>query len=294
MVTARGGTYGGIYRASRDALRRAGVSSAELEARLFAQSASGKTREEYIRDGGLPAPEGCARALRALTARRLRGEPAAYILGEWEFYSLPVFVSRETLIPRTDTETLAARATALLSARAAAGASDMRVLDLCAGTGCVGLAVAAGAVGARVTLADKYAGAVELCRKNAERNALSGRVEAVMADALSPPGEGLGAFDTIVCNPPYIPSGDIGSLELSVRGFEPRRALDGGRDGLDFFRAVARHWRGAVRRGGHLLFECGAGQAPAVRGILRENGFADVSAAGGAGGGAARRGPGAP
>ncbi|MDR2615039.1 MAG: peptide chain release factor N(5)-glutamine methyltransferase [Oscillospiraceae bacterium] len=271
-------TYGGIYREARDALRRAGVSSPELEARLLAQRAAGKTREAYIRDGGLPAEARAVKTLRELTAERLRGAPAAYLVGEWEFYSLPIAVSRDTLIPRTDTETLAGRAIEILTDAAARGGAGARVLDLGAGTGCVGLAIAANVLSARVALADKYAGAAALCGINAERNALTERAEVIMADALAPPEETLGRFDLIVCNPPYIPTGDLSALDNSVRDYEPRRALDGGADGLDFFRAVALHWRAAMEPGGYLLFECGAGQSGAVREILRENGFADISA----------------
>jgi release factor glutamine methyltransferase len=216
-----------------------------------------------------------------MTRRRLAGEPAAYITGEWEFYSIPVRVSRETLIPRTDTELLAERAIARLLARDYGG---RRVLDLCAGTGCVGLAVVKNAPGAYAVLTDKFDGALALCRENAERNRLSDRVSVVAADALAAPADlsdciYAGSFDIIVCNPPYIPSGDLSALDASVRDYEPRRALDGGADGLGFFRAVAEKWRPALKSGGYLLFECGAGQAGAVRDILRENGFEDISSA---------------
>ncbi|MDR1328217.1 MAG: peptide chain release factor N(5)-glutamine methyltransferase [Oscillospiraceae bacterium] len=273
-----------MYIEARDALRGGGVTAAELEARLFVSAASGKTRAEYIRDAPLPAPEATAAAASDMTRRRLAGEPAAYITGEWEFYSMPVRVSRETLIPRTDTELLAERAIARLLARDYGG---RRVLDLCAGTGCVGLAVVKNAPGAYAVLADKFDGALALCRENAERNLLSNRVSVASADALAAPVDNnlsggcnyAGSFDIIVCNPPYIPSGDLSALDVSVRDYEPRYALDGGADGLGFFRAVAEKWSSALKRGGYLMFECGAGQSGAVRDILRENGFEDISSA---------------
>ncbi|NLB29439.1 MAG: peptide chain release factor N(5)-glutamine methyltransferase [Clostridiales bacterium] len=261
-------TYNELYFSIRNTLRAADVSSPELEARLIAEKASGKTREEYIRDGYLPAPmeviafaEGCAE-------RRLLGEPVAHITGEWEFYSLPFYVDRGTLIPRTDSEALVSRAVELLR-----GASKPRVLDLCAGSGCLGIAVSKNVCGTSLTLADISPAALEICEKNAERNGVDATLAAL--NALEPPPAGC-EFDMILCNPPYIPSGDFDALDSSVRDFEPRIALDGGKDGLDFYRAVAPNWKKALRDGGYLLFECGIGQSEAVRGILESEGYSNI------------------
>ncbi|MDR0446908.1 MAG: peptide chain release factor N(5)-glutamine methyltransferase [Oscillospiraceae bacterium] len=274
-------TYGELRREAAGALRAAGVSAAALEARLMAERAAGMTRTEYLREDGATAPKGVAETLRQMTRRRERGEPAAYITGEWEFYSLPILVSRATLIPRADTETLAAHAIEILTALfdEFPASPALRVLDLCAGTGCVGLAIAANVQGVEVTLADKYDGAAELCRKNIERCALSARLSVAPADALLPPPRDMGAFDMIVCNPPYIPTGDIDATDVSVREYEPMYALDGGADGLLFFRAIAHLWKSALKNGGYLLFECGAAQADDVQRILRDNGFTQLSTA---------------
>ena len=152
----------------------------------------------------------------------------------------------------------------------------MRVLDLCAGSGCVGLAVAANVPGCRVVLADVSEAALRLCKQNVRRNELNARVTCVQADALEPPDAALWDFDVIACNPPYIPTGDIAGLDVSVRDYEPRSTLDGGADGLDFYRAIAARWGAALRLGGALLFEVGIGQAGDVGAILAQNQFEQI------------------
>ena len=151
-------------------------------------------------------------------------------MGEWEFYGLPLDISSDVLIPRSDTEVLAERA--ILRARAAGEGG--RVLDLCAGSGCVGLAVAANVPACRVVLGELSEGALRVCKQNVRRNSLNARVTCVSVNALEPPASALWDFDIIACNPPYIPTGDIPGLDVSVRDYEPHMALDGGADGLDF------------------------------------------------------------
>ena len=204
--------------------------------------------------------------------RRLAGEPVAYLIGEWEFYGLTLDVTPDVLIPRMDTEVLAERA--ILLARAAG--EGARVLDLCAGSGCVGLAVAANVPTCRVVLADVSEAALKICKGNVRRNELNARVTCVQADALQKPDAALWDFDVIACNPPYIPTGDLAGLDVSVRDYEPRSALDGGADGLDFYRAIAAQWGSALRLGGSLLFEVGINQAMDVAALLERSGFEDI------------------
>ena len=265
-------TYNNLYLDIRQELRRASITAATLEARELVCYGSGKTREELIRDGQLyVAPEVEGR-IRKLVDRHLHGEPVAYLIGEWEFYGLPLDISREVLIPRADTEVLAEQA--ILAARAAG--EGARVLDLCAGSGCVGLAVAANAPNCRAVLADVSEEALKICRQNIRRNDLNARVTCVQADARQAPSAKLWDFDVIACNPPYIPTGDIDGLDVSVRDYEPRLALDGGDDGLDFYRDIAEKWRTALRLGGVLLFEVGIGQASDVEQILARCGYEDI------------------
>ena len=265
-------TYNNLYLDARKRLREAGVEGAQLEARELVCCAAGKSREQFYRDMALYASDPVEEKLAELLERRLAGEPVAYLIGEWEFYGLGLDITPDVLIPRMDTEVLAERA--ILLARAAG--EGARVLDLCAGSGCVGLAVAANVPGCRVVLADVSEAALRLCKQNVRRNELNARVTCVQADALEPPDAALWDFDVIACNPPYIPTGDIAELDVSVRDYEPRSALDGGADGLDFYRAIAARWGAALRLGGALLFEVGIGQAGDVGAILAQNQFEQI------------------
>ena len=265
-------TYNNLYLDTRQRLREAGVEGAQLEARELLCHAAGKSREQFYRDMALYAPDPVEEKLAALVERRLAGEPVAYLIGEWEFYGLTLDVTPDVLIPRMDTEVLAERA--ILLARAAG--EGARVLDLCAGSGCVGLAVAANVPTCRVVLADISEAALKICKGNVRRNELNARVTCVQADALQKPDAALWDFDVIACNPPYIPTGDLAGLDVSVRDYEPRSALDGGADGLDFYRAIAARWGSALRLGGSLLFEVGINQAMDVAALLERSGFEDI------------------
>jgi release factor glutamine methyltransferase len=265
-------TYNNLYLDIRKRLRKAGVEAAQLEARELVCYASDKSREQFYRDMSLYAPTSVERRVEELMTRRLAGEPVAYLIGEWEFYGLPLDISRDVLIPRADTEVLAARAIEL-----ARGAGEgARVLDLCAGSGCIGLAVAANAPNCRVVLADVSEAALQMCKRNVRRNELNARVTCVLADAKEAPTPALWDFDVIACNPPYIPTGDLAGLDRSVRDYEPFLALDGGEDGLDFYRVLAAKWGKALRLGGKLLLEVGAGQASQVELLLAEHGFEEI------------------
>ncbi len=253
----------------RSALRAAGVEAADVEARLIAATASGKTTAQLLRDMTLYDTDEVEKRAADMLRRRLAGEPVAYITGVWEFRGLPMEVNPEVLIPRADTEVLADEAIAFLEG----DRRDGRVLDLCCGSGCIGLAIADALPRARVTLADISAEAIEVSRRNAARNGLAERVGYVLCDAMAPPPVSLGSFDLIVSNPPYIASFDILTLDASVRDYEPIWALDGGEDGLDFYRAIVKGWTASLRRGGALMFEVGEEQAAEVMALMSEAGL---------------------
>ncbi len=265
-------TYNNLFLDARARLKKAGVESAQLEAREIICFAADKTREQFYRDMSLYASGELERRVEELVQRRLAGEPVAYIIGEWEFYGLSLDISRDVLIPRMDTELLAERG--ILKARESG--EGARVLDLCAGSGCVGLAIAANAPECRVVLGELSEGALRVCKQNIRRCELNARVTCLSVNALEPPSSALWDFDVIVCNPPYIPSGDIPALDMSVKDYEPRIALDGGMDGLDYYRAIAERWKSALRLGGTLIFEVGIGQAVDVEEILEKNGYEDI------------------
>lgn len=264
-------TYNNLYMDIRQLFRSSGVDAATLEARELVCFAAGKTREELSRDAKLYVPQSVETRLRELVARHLAGEPVAYLIGEWEFYGLPLDIDQRVLIPRTDTEVLASEAITYVKTL-----ESPRVLDLCAGSGCVGLAVASQAENCHVVLGEIDEGALRICRQNARRNSLTGRVLFCQVDALGKPPANLGEFDCIVCNPPYIPTGELAELDHSVRDYEPHLALDGGTDGLDFYRAICDKWRDCLHVGGRLYFEVGIGQADPVLRIMRAVGFGDI------------------
>ena len=264
-------TYNNLYLDTRKRLRSHGVEMAQLEARELVCFAADKTREQFFRDLTLYASKEVEERVEELTRRRLAGEPVAYIIGEWEFYGLPLDISPDVLIPRPDTEVLAEQAIGYVKTL-----GECRVLDLCAGSGCIGLAVASQIPQTRVVLGEWSDGALRICRQNIRRNSLSARVVPMGADAREKPEKSLGEFQCIVSNPPYIPSGDIAGLDVSVKDYEPHLALDGGDDGLDFYRSISEKWKDALVPGGRLYFEVGIGQADAVLRIMRAQGFGDI------------------
>lgn len=265
-------TYNELYLDARRRLRQSGVEAASLEARELLCYASGKDRDEFIRDSRLYTGDDTAARMEELMLRRLKGEPTAYLIGEWEFYGLPLDITRDVLIPRGDTEVIAQRGIEL----AGQYGEGCRVLDLCTGSGCVGLAIAAHVPEAKVVMVDISDEALHVARANARRNQLSRRVMCLKADARQAPPAMLGEFDLIVSNPPYIRSGDMAELDASVREYEPHLALDGGEDGLDFYRSIAEQWNRALKRDGTLLFEVGYDQADDVEHILMNTGYREI------------------
>lgn len=251
--------YNDLYMDLRRRLREAGAEDATQAARELVCTASGKTKNELLRDGLLYASPEVERSAYSLCARHLAGEPVAYLIGEWEFYGLGLDISPAVLIPRPDTEVLVQTVVHELDSGA-----DCRVLDLCAGSGCIGLAVASQVLRSRVLLGEWDDEALKVCRQNIRRNQLSARVTSLRMDAREKPSRQLGEFDCIVSNPPYIPTADIETLDPSVRDHEPHLALDGGADGLDFYRVLTANYRDALRPGGWLVLEIGYAQAEVV------------------------------
>ena len=265
-------TYNELYLSTRNLLRQRGVEGFNLEARLLVAQAAGKTPNELLRDMNLYTTDAVEKKVLDYTARRLRGEPVAYITGLWEFYGLPMIVTPDVLIPRMDTELMVDTAKALLTGRK----MDARILDLCCGSGCIACAIGHELPATRLVAVDISASALEVCRRNVALNRLISRVICMQADATSSPPLSLGKFDMIVSNPPYIESAEILTLDPSVRDFEPIWALDGGEDGLRFYRGILKYWRQLLKPGGYLLFEVGEGQSEAVKDMILAAGFASA------------------
>ncbi len=219
-------------------LREGGIESADFEAaQMIAAAPDGETLAEW-------------------TCRRLAGEPLQYLLGEWEFWGLTFAVGEGVLIPRPDTEILVEQGLAALN-----GVEAPRVLDLCAGSGCVALALAHERPDAAVTAVEWSPAAYGYLEKNIA--ALGGRVTPRRADVLAPPPGDWGAFDLITANPPYLTGEEMAALPPEVR-HEPPQALSGGADGLDFYRAIRAMWLPLLKPGGTLAMEIGWRQGEQV------------------------------
>ena len=241
-------------------LAETGCPDPQIDARWMAEDALGMTRTELKFESDRALTPAQQAALGRMLERRAAGEPVQYILGRADFMGLQFHVDRGVLIPRQDTETLVE--TALIDVRRRPSPT---VLDLCAGSGCIGLSLKSLAPQADVTLADISADALEIAKKNAR---------ALGVDAQLRHGDLFDAvrgrrFDIIASNPPYIPSGELPDLQREVR-FEPALALDGGADGLDFYRRIAAGAPAHLNAGGAIFLEVGLGEAGAVLALLRE------------------------
>ena len=250
-------------------LTAAGCPDADFDARELFRLATG--RDVRLSDRPLTAEQ--AAALEALCTRRAAREPLQYLCGSWSFLDFELAVGPGVLCPRADTEVVAQAAAETL-----AGIAAPRVLDLCAGTGCLGLGVKRFCPDAQVTCVEKSPEAFRYLEQNV-RTALPGAapaVQAVQGDLFTywqslPEGQ----LDLIVSNPPYLTAEEMQHLQPEVAQ-EPAMALEAGDDGLVFYRALAQHYRDALRPGGALVLEIGWQQRQAVMELLAGNGWADI------------------
>jgi release factor glutamine methyltransferase len=244
------------------ALTAAGIDNARFEARLLLAHATQLTIEQLVARGTDAVPPGVIEATRALTARRVRREPMAYILGEREFWGLAFKVTPAVLVPRPDSETLIEAALELLEDRD----RRWRILDLGVGSGCLLLTLLREFPRAVGVGMDASPEALAVARSNAETLGVAARATLVAGDWREPGwAERLsGPFDLVVSNPPYIESQAIDGLMPEVARFEPRQALDGGPDGLVAYRTIALATSKLITRGGFLAVEAGEGQSAEI------------------------------
>jgi len=264
-------TIGRVVQWSAQDFARRGLDSPHLDAELLLAHVLGTDRLRLILDRDRPLSDGELTAYRGLIQRRRDGEPVAYILGHREFYGLPFCVDRRVLIPRPDTETLVGVALERTRARDLFG----RALDLCTGSGCVAIAFARQRPTWDVVGVDVDPAAVAVARDNALRLGTAATTRFVAGDLFAPLSDAT-PFDLVMANPPYIPTGEYEQLEREIRGFEPRLALDGGRDGLDVVRRIVDEAQGLLAPGGVLALEVHCDQADAVATLLTGSGLQAV------------------
>ena len=250
-------------------LRDAGIADASLDARLLLAMALGREEAVLPHEGLTDWSHTAAAGFSRLLARRCAGEPVSRIRGWREFWSLRFALSADTLDPRPDSETVVEAALAWVGGRREA---SLRLLDLGTGSGALLLACLSEMPGATGIGVDLSAGALATATANAAQLRLSDRVQFVEGD-FADPQAGAGEFDLILCNPPYIPSRAIEQLAPEVAHFDPKRALDGGDDGLDCWRSLLPRLRRGLAPNGRAFVEIGAGQEEAVTSLARQAGL---------------------
>ncbi len=263
-----------VLEAAVKALAEAGIGNSRLDAELLMAAALNTGRTNVIADAVELSSEGLTR-FGDFIARRAVREPLAYILGRKEFFSLEFEVTGSVLIPRPETEILVGAAL-----EAATRRPDCAVLDLGTGSGAIALALAVNAPRIRIVATDVSREALEIARRNAVRLGLRDRIEFRLGDCWAALGASDGPaadrFDLVVSNPPYIEDREIEGLEPEVARFEPRMALAGGIDGLDFYRRICARIGDYLKPGGELMVEVGAGQAKRVETLCRSVGCAET------------------
>lgn len=261
-----------LYEHLRDILNQNGVESAQLEARELAANAAKVTTRDYTAWKQIEVTGSQKKTAGEMLVQRLRGKPVAYILGEWDFYGYTFRVTPDVLIPRSDTECLCDAAI-----RAARRLSKPKVLDMCCGSGCIGIALAKEVPDAEVTGMDISTKALEIARENAKRLGLDESRYHTMWGDVRRVGSFAGGYDILVCNPPYITASEMEQLDPGVKEYEPHLALYGGEDGLDFYRLISRRHLDRLNPGACVLVECGWKQARDVAALFTQGGLSDVT-----------------
>lgn len=262
-------TLSALLRDARRRLADAGIENASLDARLLVEHFSGTTRAQAISEPDRPVDPATVAAVESALARRLAGEPVHRILGFRDFYGLRLSLSEDTLEPRPDTETLVDAVLPFVSGTVSAK-GRCTILDLGTGTGAIALALLSAVPQATATGVDIADGALATALRNARDHGLAGRFSVRKSDWFE---KVSGRFDAIVSNPPYIPASDIGALRKDVRDFDPRRALDGGADGLDAYRVLASETARHLDQDGVVAVEIGSRQKADVAALFAAEGF---------------------
>ena len=256
------------YNDCKKRLQLAGVTDYGYEARVILRKATGYNNTQILSKYNQILTPLQESQLTALIHQRETRYPLQYMFGEWEFYGLPFRVGPGVLIPRADTEIAVDVALKLLEK-----AEKPQVLDLCAGSGCIGIAIAKKRDDAAVTLLEKYPQAFRFAEQNVQLN--DTKNVTVTAGDIFESALAENQYDLIISNPPYVEADEMETLQPEL-AYEPDTALYGGEDGLMFYRAITMNYRNALKPGGKLVYEVGEKQAESVSGILLENGFSDI------------------
>ena len=267
-------------RNAREFLKKSGIEDAIIEAEMIISRLLGIDRVTLYRDNP-QIPEKCISKIDELLRRRAKREPLQYILGYTEFCGLKIKVGKGVLIPRPETELLVEKAIKTVTSYKLQVASkdnhsSLNILDLCTGSGCIALALAKEFPDAEVYGTDISEIAIRYAKENAKLNKIK-NVAFIKGSLFKPVKKSLNTFDLIVSNPPYIKRNDIKNLQIEIKDWEPVKALDGGEDGLDYYRAIIPEAKNYLKECGCLMFELGVSQANGVRKMAEDAGFVNIS-----------------
>ena len=255
-----------LFVRSAEFLTNKGVDSPRLQAELLLAHVLKLPRMKLYLNFERELSDAEVSSVRELVRRRGQREPLQHIVGSTSFCGLEIVVNRSVLVPRPETELLAELGWEFLQ-QVVSGTGAPTAVDFGTGSGCIAIAVAAKCPAAKVVALDASAEALALARQNAEQNEVGGRIEFLQSDGFAALSPGS-VFDLIISNPPYIPSAEIETLQPEVRDFDPRVALEGGTDGLDFYRRLAAEAPTFIRQNGRIMLEFGDGQAADIRRIF--------------------------
>ena len=256
------------YNSTKKKLEKAGVEDYLIEPKQIIKHITGLSATQILTNYNRPLTEYQENNLIALVHQREVRYPLQYIFGEWDFYGRGYFVGPGVLVPRADTETVIEAGIEFLK-----GKESPQVLDLCAGSGCIGITLAKEIPTAKVTLVEKYEEALRYAEKNIERNEAFNAV-ALQGDIFQKCAAD-GEYDLIVSNPPYISEEEMKIISPETK-FEPETALKAEDDGLEFYKAITENYKDSLKDGGMLCFEVGFTQSLKVKEILKNAGFKDI------------------
>lgn len=257
------------YNKTKKELEAAGIEDYVFEAKQIIKHITGFSNSEILMNYTNRLTEFQSNNLTAIIKQRSIRYPLQYIFGEWAFYGREFFVGPGVLVPRADTETLVEVCLKYLK-----NSESPAVLDLCAGSGCIGITLALEKADAAVTLVEKFPEAARYAERNIKRHGTD-NVTLICGDVLNGAANDK-EYELIVSNPPYVPKNEMETVSPEVH-YEPETALFGGEDGLDFYRAVITEYKKALKAGGMLAFEVGAGEAAAVEALLRNAGLKEIN-----------------
>lgn len=257
------------YNKTKKELEAAGIEDYVFEAKQIIKHITGFSNSEILMNYTNRLTEFQSNNLTAIIKQRALRYPLQYIFGEWAFYGREFYVGPGVLVPRADTETLVEVCLKYLK-----NSESPAVLDLCAGSGCIGITLALEKADAAVTLVEKFPEAARYAERNIKRHGTD-NATLICGDVLNGAANDK-EYELIVSNPPYVPKNEMETVSPEVH-YEPETALFGGEDGLDFYRAVITEYNKALKAGGMLAFEVGAGEAAAVEALLEDAGLKEIN-----------------